>query len=176
MEQRDGLLTIGAFASAARLSIKALRLYAKLGMMSPRYTDPGSGYRYYHVDQLHRARLIRAMREMEMPLVTIRQVLAAAPAEAETLAQEYLQIRERRIEQSRRLLPELTQLLRQEATMSLQVNAKTLTPQNVVSITRRVKVGELDEVIKESIDQLNTLVNQQGGSTAGAPICSRRLT
>jgi DNA-binding transcriptional MerR regulator len=32
-------------------------------MMSPRYTDPGSAYRYYHVDQLHRARLIRAMRD-----------------------------------------------------------------------------------------------------------------
>ena len=175
MEQRKGLLTIGAFASEARLSIKALRLYDQLRILSPRFTDRLNGYRYYHADQLHKARLIRAMREREMPLALIRQVLAAAPAkgprkgiEAERLAVAYLLMREKRLEQARKLLPELTQLLRQEANMSLQVNVKTLEPQHVLSVTRRVKVDQLDEVIVESVNRLNEVARDQGATAGGA--------
>jgi PPM family protein phosphatase len=56
---RDNLLPIGTFASRTYLSVKALRLYAQLGLLVPVYVDPDSGYRYYHADQLQRARLIR---------------------------------------------------------------------------------------------------------------------
>jgi len=76
---RRGLLSIGNFATAAQLTLKALRLYDQLGILRPSYVDPESSYRYYHNDQLTRARLIRMMREADMPLATIRQVLAAAP-------------------------------------------------------------------------------------------------
>ncbi|MGP3915848.1 MerR family DNA-binding transcriptional regulator [Nonomuraea sp. 10N515B] len=41
------LLTIGAFARAARLSPKALRLYDELGLLRPAAVDGGSGYRFY---------------------------------------------------------------------------------------------------------------------------------
>ena len=72
-----GLFTIGSFATATRLSLKALRLYNQLGLLMPRYVDPETGYRYYHADQLDHGRLIRMLRAMEMPLAAIRQVLAA---------------------------------------------------------------------------------------------------
>jgi PPM family protein phosphatase len=39
------MLTIGEFASAARLSPRALRLYDKLGLLRPRAVDGESGYR-----------------------------------------------------------------------------------------------------------------------------------
>ena len=84
------MIAIGAFASLTRLSIKALRLYNQLGLLQPQWVDPQSGYRFYGVDQLTSARMIRNMREMEMPLATIRQVLAAwaaSPEQAEALAQ-----------------------------------------------------------------------------------------
>ena len=67
-DTRDNLLAIGTFANAAQLSLKALRLYAQLGILPPSYVDPDSGYRYYHADQLHRARLIRMLRQIDMPL------------------------------------------------------------------------------------------------------------
>jgi hypothetical protein len=35
-----------SFAAASLLSQKALRLYAQLGILAPRYVDPDSGYRY----------------------------------------------------------------------------------------------------------------------------------
>lgn len=68
------LLSIGAFARAARLSPKALRLYDDLGLLKPYTVDPWSGYRHYHPDQLERARLVAWLRRLGMPLARIRQV------------------------------------------------------------------------------------------------------
>src|SRR5512139_4015852 len=96
MDQPKDLLSIGAFADMTRLSIKALRLYDQLGLLQPLHVDPQTGYRYYGVDQLSSARMIRNMREMDMPLATIRQVLAAlpsVPAQAEVLLREYAEMR-----------------------------------------------------------------------------------
>ena len=76
MNQPKDLFSIGAFADMTRLSLKALRLYDQLGLLQPLHVDPQNGYRYYGVDQLSSARMIRNMREMDMPLATIRRVLA----------------------------------------------------------------------------------------------------
>ncbi|WNM41838.1 MerR family transcriptional regulator [Micromonospora halotolerans] len=76
------LLTIGAFARAARLTPKALRLYDELGLLPPAAVDPHSGYRYYAPDQLDRARLIAALRRAGMPLAEIRAVCGLPPEAA----------------------------------------------------------------------------------------------
>ena len=77
-----GLLTIGAFARAARLTPKALRLYDELGVLSPAAVDPESGYRLYDTAQLERAQLIARLRRIGMPLAGIRVVCGLEPAEA----------------------------------------------------------------------------------------------
>ncbi|AEV85485.1 regulatory protein [Actinoplanes sp. SE50] len=76
------LLTIGAFARAARLTPKALRLYDEVGLLPPRAVDPESGYRFYHPDQLDRARLIARLRRIGMPLAGIRTVSDLEPGAA----------------------------------------------------------------------------------------------
>ena len=77
-----GLLTIGAFARAARLTPKALRLYDELGVLPPAAVDPESGYRLYDPAQLERAQLIARLRGIGMPLVDIGVVCGLEPAEA----------------------------------------------------------------------------------------------
>ena len=67
MNQQKDLFSIGAFADLTRLSIKALRLYDQLDILRPHHIDPKSGYRFYETDQLFSARLIRSMRDMDMP-------------------------------------------------------------------------------------------------------------
>ncbi len=166
---RDGLLSIGSFATAARLSLKALRLYDQLGLLNPHYIDPESSYRYYHADQIHRARLIRMMREMEMPLATIRQVLAASPAEAELLVHAYWRMVEARMAQARRIVPDLVAHLYQEPIMTLDVNVRTVEPQPILSITKRVKVDQLDQTIQESLRTLYARIDEQEGDPAGPP-------
>jgi DNA-binding transcriptional MerR regulator len=51
-EAAERTLTIGAFARRARLSPKALRLYDRLGILSPAAVDEHNGYRRYRESQL----------------------------------------------------------------------------------------------------------------------------
>ncbi len=69
-------VSIGEFARRSRLSIKALRLYDELGVLVPARVDDSSGYRYYDVAQLEAARLISMLRQLDMPLAVIRELLA----------------------------------------------------------------------------------------------------
>ncbi|MFJ8199812.1 MerR family transcriptional regulator [Streptomyces sp. NPDC096152] len=80
-----GLLTIGAFAKASRLSPKALRLYDELGLLTPARVDPVTGYRLYAPEQLDQARLVAWLRRLGMPLARIQKVCAleAGPASQE---------------------------------------------------------------------------------------------
>ncbi|HWE91526.1 MAG TPA: MerR family transcriptional regulator [Pseudonocardiaceae bacterium] len=83
-----GLLTIGAFSRASRLSPKALRLYDELGLLRPAHVDPASGYRFYAPDQLEQARLVAWLRRLGMPLARIRTVCEAVAAEPAQAAAE----------------------------------------------------------------------------------------
>ncbi|MET8154514.1 MerR family transcriptional regulator [Actinoplanes sp. NPDC049668] len=73
------LLTIGAFARAARLTPKALRLYDEVGLLPPAAVDSESGYRFYDPEQLAHARLIAQLRRIGMPLADIRTVCDLEP-------------------------------------------------------------------------------------------------
>jgi DNA-binding transcriptional MerR regulator len=173
MDQQKDLLSIGAFASMTRLSIKALRLYDQLDLLQPRHVDPQTGYRFYGIDQLSSARMIRNMREMDMPLATIRQVLAAltsSPALAEALMQEYAEMREWQARQIRLQVGQLIQQIQQEQNpMSLEVNVKQLAPQQVLSVTHHIKVNKLDDTIRKSLDTLYSLLKEQKVEAANAP-------
>ncbi|MEW2396739.1 MerR family transcriptional regulator [Streptomyces sp. NPDC046862] len=69
------LLTIGAFAARTRLSAKALRLYDRQGLLTPAYVDDVTGYRYYRADQAERARLVALLRQLDMPLARIAEIV-----------------------------------------------------------------------------------------------------
>lgn len=69
-------MTIGRFSEMTRLSIRALRLYDRLGLLVPDRVDPQTGYRTYVPGQANRAEAIRILRSVDMPLEEIRAVLA----------------------------------------------------------------------------------------------------
>ena len=69
------LLRIGAFSRASSLSVKTLRAYHKAGLLVPDQVDSVSGYRSYSVAQLTDAVIIRRLRELDVPLEAIRQVV-----------------------------------------------------------------------------------------------------
>ena len=68
-------LSIGEFARRSRLSVKALRLYDELGVLVPARVDEASGYRYYEVAQLEAARLVAMLRQLELPLAAIKELI-----------------------------------------------------------------------------------------------------
>ncbi|MBP6016636.1 MAG: MerR family transcriptional regulator [Candidatus Promineofilum sp.] len=167
----DDLLSIGLFARQSGLSPKALRLYAELGLLTPAHVDRFTGYRYYGREQLRAARLIRLMRDMEMPLSNIRQVLAAGPEEAERLVGEHERAFARRLEEVRLAGRRLISSMRpKEIGMTLEVEERELLPQQVVSLTGHVLVSNLDQFILDSLDTLNEYVATQGGRSSGPPL------
>jgi DNA-binding transcriptional MerR regulator len=81
-------MSIGEFARDSRLSAKALRLYDELGLLPPARVDEESGYRFYEPGQLKQARLIAALRQLQVPLAEIKAILPLAPVQgAERLRQ-----------------------------------------------------------------------------------------
>jgi DNA-binding transcriptional MerR regulator len=80
-------MSIGEFAERSRLSPKALRLYGELGLLAPARVDEDSGYRYYDLSQLADARLIAALRQLQIPLAEIKTILELEPEQvAERIA------------------------------------------------------------------------------------------
>lgn len=78
--RKDHLLA-GEFGAAARLSPKALRLYARQGLLVPASLDTSTGYRYYAAGQLPRARLIARLRRLGLPLARIGRLADLPPEE-----------------------------------------------------------------------------------------------
>ena len=75
-------ISIGEFARRSRLSLKALRLYDERGVLVPSRVDQASGYRYYDTAQLDQARLVVMLRQLQLPLAAIKELLACDPADA----------------------------------------------------------------------------------------------
>lgn len=81
-DTRHAGLTIGQFGRRCGLSHKALRLYDLSGLLPPAQVDPVNGYRLYAEEQLERARRISLLRQLDMPLATVAEVLAGSDEQA----------------------------------------------------------------------------------------------
>jgi DNA-binding transcriptional MerR regulator len=86
----EQLLTIGEFADRSGLSRSALRFYDQNDLLRPRLVDAGTGYRYYAIEQLDRAALVRRLRTAEMPIGQLRHYLAAPAQERRRLLEAHL--------------------------------------------------------------------------------------
>lgn len=69
------MLTIGEFARYAGLSVRMLRHYDGLGLLTPTDVDPHSGYRRYDEGLLPRAHQIVALRELGFGLAEIGELV-----------------------------------------------------------------------------------------------------
>lgn len=73
----EDLIPIGRFARLSGLSIGALRHYGELDVLRPADVDRFTGYRRYRPGQLEIARAIGRLRDLEVPIDEIREVLGA---------------------------------------------------------------------------------------------------
>lgn len=170
-ETRRKLLSIGEFATASRLSSKALRIYDNRGIIPPAFIDPDSGYRYYGKDQLDRARLVRLLRQIEMPLGRIQVVVQAEPSEVDQLVRTYASDYSARISHVQNTIRQVLDILSKEkSAMSYKAEEMQLDAQQIVSITSHVYVHELDVRIKEDLNALQVLAAKQEGEIVGPPL------
>jgi DNA-binding transcriptional MerR regulator/effector-binding domain-containing protein len=71
-------LTVGEFSRMTHLSVKTLRHYHQVGLLEPAEVNPGTGYRYYLSGQIPTAQVIRRLRDLEMPVAEVKEVLSAS--------------------------------------------------------------------------------------------------
>ncbi len=166
----DELLTIGAFAARARLSAKALRLYDRLGLLPPAHVDEASGYRYYRVGQIERARLVALLRQLDMPLARVAEVVEApdGAAAADRLTAYWADV-EARVAGQRTLAEYLRGRLSgrsSEMYGKFVVETVDVPEQVLITETRHVLAGELPAWIGASLGRLEEAAKECGGITA----------
>ena len=104
------LVPIGRFARQSGLTVKALRHYDTLGLLTPARVDPVTRHRWYAAGQLDTARRIRRLRALELPLAEVRAVLAAPDGGRERLL-AYRRDVEARLARDQRILHGLVHLI-----------------------------------------------------------------
>ncbi|MDX6315170.1 MAG: hypothetical protein QOF44_4634 [Streptomyces sp.] len=110
--------SIGEMARDSGLSVSALRFYDGAGVLTPAWTDPRSGYRWYGDEQVPDARLVARLRRVGMPLPEIRRVLAkwaADPDAVRGLLDAHVRRLEDGLADARRELSSVRALLAPEA-------------------------------------------------------------
>ena len=105
------MLRIGEFSRLARVSVKALRLYDRLGLLKPARTDDSSGYRYYSGEQLPRLNSVLALKDLGFSLEQVGRLLDEGLSQPQVRAM----LEARRDESERALEVERQRLARVEA-------------------------------------------------------------
>lgn len=90
------LMSIGEFALATGLSVKALRFYDDRGLLAPVDVDPHSGYRRYAPAQVRPAAQIRVLRTAGLTVEDVRAALDAPDRLPALLAESVETLRRRR--------------------------------------------------------------------------------
>jgi DNA-binding transcriptional MerR regulator len=170
--RHSGLLTISRFAELSGLTAKKLRHYDEIGLLRPAAQDPDTGYRYYGPGQVRDAELIRLLRDLDVSLNEICDLLAHPGEDAtrEALRRQREQMVARRAEADRviarvdRALRDRGDLLRHD------VQAVDLAPIPVVSRRGTGRWDDLDELTTRLFEEAEAAAREHDARTDGREI------
>ena len=164
-------ISIGEFSRRSRLSLKALRLYDKRGVLVPSRVDQASGYRYYDTAQLDEARLVVMMRELQLPLKAVKELLACDPADAATRIAEHWRDAEAAHDARRELADYLVSRLRGKRSVMYEVATREMPERSLLCLKRNVAVQGQFAFGKEFIAILRERPLPKIEGRAGAFFC-----
>jgi DNA-binding transcriptional MerR regulator len=166
------LLPIGRFARLSGLTVKALRHYDAVGLLRPAYVDESSGYRYYVLPQAREAEAIRRLRELEVPLDEVADLLHADRGTLrERLAVHRARL-EGRVVETQQILVALDRLIHGEEELvseqTLELNVVEVPEATYAVIRERAPQEQMGEVIPRLIEQTGAWA--QGVGVTGPPV------
>jgi DNA-binding transcriptional MerR regulator len=152
----NDLLKIGDFSKLAQVSVKTLRHYGKVGLLTPAWVDRFTRYRYYTLDQLPRLNRILALKDLGFSLPQVRELLREDLSAAELrgmIRMKHAEV-ERQVQAEAARLARVTARLRQierEGRMpDYEVALKTVPSQRVVGIREVVPAfGDVRDLFNE---------------------------
>jgi DNA-binding transcriptional MerR regulator len=154
-------LLAGEFGAAARLSPKALRLYAEQGLLMPASVDPLTGYRYYAPDQLPRARLFARLRQLGLPLARIG-FLADLTPEARALELRGWLRTQRNLLDDRAVVVEAAQWSVDDIALIDAVALRDVPATKVLCRSRRIDSTALPDLIRTAERDIRTHLRASG--------------
>jgi DNA-binding transcriptional MerR regulator len=163
------LLTIGEFSRMTHLSVKALRHYHDVGILEPAAIDTFTGYRSYDASQVVPAQVIRRLRDLGMPLESIKSVLTAP--DLETRNREiatHLAEMERQLEQTKATVAGLRALLTGPAVRPT-IEYRTIPAVTAVAVAQVVGAAELMAWGHDVFRALRAAIADHGLAEAGTP-------
>ena len=164
-------ISIGEFARRSRLSLRALRLYDERGVLVPSRVDQGSGYRYYDTAQLDDARLVVMLRELQLPLAAVKELLACDPADAAARIAEHWRDAEAAHGARRELADYLVNRLRGKRPVMYEVGLREMPERSLLCLQRNVSVQEQFAFGKEFIAILRERPLPKIEGREGAAFC-----
>ncbi|MFC6155881.1 MerR family transcriptional regulator [Kribbella jiaozuonensis] len=127
-------LTIGEFATLTHLSVRTLRRYHESGLLVPATVDATSGYRYYAAAQIPSAQVIHRLRQLDVPLAEVKQILATDdPLLRADLVAAHLRRLEDTLDRTRAAVVSLRTLLRTDND-ELPVSLRSVPARTVAAI------------------------------------------
>ena len=136
------------------------------------HVDDSSGYRFYDADQLERARLVAALRQLQMPLAEIKAILALeAPAAGRAVA-EYWDDVESEHSSRRRLAAFLVNRINGKRSIMYEVSTREVPSRSLLCLKRNVTGWDQAWALgKEFVGLLRSRPLPRVQGPAGPPFC-----
>ncbi|GAB1824115.1 MerR family transcriptional regulator [Herbidospora sp. RD11066] len=169
---------IGDFARIGRVSVRMLRHYDALGLLTPARVDPATGYRSYEAAQLSRLNRLVALKDLGFTLQQIRGVLDDKVGVAELQGM----LRLRRAELEAQVLADgirlrgveaRLQIIEKEGVMPADVVVKSVPPVRVAelsAVAESYQSEHIGPVIQPLYPELIARLNKAGVEIAGPGI------
>jgi DNA-binding transcriptional MerR regulator len=160
-------VSVGQFATMTHLSVKTLRHYHDVGLLEPARVDAWTGYRYYSLDQLPAAQLIRRLRDLKMPIPDVRAVLLAHdPDERNVLISAHMDRLETELAETRAAVNSLRALLDTVRTRA-PITRRREPGFTAISITETIEPGEVASWWEGALAELRAHARDQNLQSTG---------
>lgn len=163
------MLKIGEFSKLSRISIRMLRYYDQMGLLTPKSTDSFTSYRYYTEDQLPIAGRIIALKDMGFSLDAIAEILKIYDDPrilSQFFAIKQAEIRAEVEELKQRLLfleTAIKWLRKDKMIMNYNVTLKKFPERYVASVRKIIPTYENEGMLWGILMQETTTLNMEDG-------------
>lgn len=82
----EPLMKIGEIAAFFNVSVKAMRIYEKKGLITPTKIDTVTGYRYYTADQLQQIKALLELKTLGFSLAEIKKIMSGGTTNDQLMA------------------------------------------------------------------------------------------
>ena len=162
-------LAIGDFSRATHLTVKTLRHYHEEGVLPPALIDPQTGYRRYSTEQIAVAQIIKRFRDLDMPLNTVRTLLATPDVQRRNeLIALHLKHLEADLARTRAAVASLRNLLEPPSTL-VSIGRRRADQVNAVAISEVVAVKDALSWYLGALGEMRAVLSAQRQTASGTP-------